>query len=155
MNVKLVIFLLIISISCLLGKDQVYSINQSKYTGEEYTCFLEYMVRKGYNNNKPFKPSNENLQTMIITFEDKMDSLKVDTTNYTSRFKYQEFIDLPYDSMGIKKDTLGITYYGRKSGKDWLYYDIFENGKMLIWLNNQILNGFFCPNLKLDIKRVK
>jgi hypothetical protein len=113
------------------------------------------MVRKGYNNDRPFKPSNENLQTMIISFQNKMDNMKVEGTNGGSTFKYQKFIDLPHDSMGIKKGTLGITYTGIKSGKNWLYYDVFENGKLLIWLDNQILDGFFCPNLKLNIKRVK
>jgi hypothetical protein len=155
MKLNFLSLILLISFNSLIAKDQVYSINQSDYTNEEYTCFLQYMVRKGYNNDRPFKPSNENLQTMIISFQNKMDNMKVEGTNEDSTFEYQKFIDLPNDSMGIKKGTLGITYYGLKSDKSWLYYDIFENGKLLIWLDNQILDEFFCPNLKLDIKKVK
>ena len=155
MKYKLINLFLLFSISNLIAKEQVYNINQSIYTNETYTCFIEYIVQDGYNNNQPFKPKNNNLKTIIISFKNKMDSLEIESTNYNSTFKYLNFIDLPHDSMGIKQGTLGITYYEKKSAKQCLYYDIFENGKLLIWLDNKILSSFFCPNLKLDIKRIK
>ena len=87
MKLNFLSLILLISFNSLIAKDQVYSINQSDYTNEEYTCFLQYMVRKGYNNDRPFKPSNENLQTMIISFQNKMDNMKVEGTNEDSTFE--------------------------------------------------------------------
>lgn len=149
-NKCILIFLLLFSF--LEASEQQYKIDTSKYN-DEYTCFTDWIIHKDYNGGKPFRPTNENLLTTIISFHDKMNYIKVQTENDTSTLDYQQFIDLKNDSMGFKKGTLGITY-GYKKNNTRLLYDFFENGTLIIWLDNKVFSKRFCPELKLDITRV-
>ena len=139
----------------MLAKEQLYSINPSSYLQDEYVCFTEWIIEEKINNNKPFKPINDNLKSLIISFDKKMSILNYETKNYRSSIYFYEFINTSGEKFDIKQSTLGLNYrYVDRNNKivDW---DIFEDGKILVWRDHKPLWKLICPNLKLDIKKIK
>ncbi len=139
---KLIIITYILSLASYANEWE-YKVNTEGIDGNKFICYTEWMIYKG----KKIKPFADNLKSMIIYFDNNMDNLTVKSPNYTSYYKYKNFIDVK------ALPVMGMSYIVGDTDNH-VIYDIFSDGVILIWRNKELINRSNCPNLRLNIKRI-
>ena len=124
-------------------QEKVTEINSSSsqnISSKVWECNIEWIIDKG----EKFKPTNENLQTLSIELIDGTDRLHLKTQNGESIYKYDSFIDL-------KDNNLGMNYtYGDR------FIGIFQNKTLFLGdsKRDRIDMKYYCKDMVLDITKL-